>query len=485
MSYQRSKMRARSGVCLAGLAVVLFAQGAWAGNWRLQPHLQVLETYTDNVDLAPVDKQDDFITRISPGAHLTGEGARINMDVNYTANYLRFVNSSDKSDLRHDLAARLSSELVSEWMFLDANASINQQFIDRGGSLSSNYDNRSDNRKTVQNYLIMPNVRHTLGTLGTLSARYRLSYIRTNADPNTPIVGGVISNSDSHEMGVGFNSGRQFPRLKWGVDISRQVRNREGASDHKRTTLRANSEYPLSPWFSVVGSIGYEKVDDATLIRRPRGLIWDAGFRLHPGPRTTLSARAGRRYGDTNISVDGQYLFSTRTRLSFGYHDTITTSQDVLASELGNQDQVGQDQVGNVIDPGGFSLINNSFRRKRAQLSLNGNRGRNSFNLAGHYETRNIELIQETEKSWGGNARFERAVGPHVHAFVSGEYRRASFESSSGRKDDIYMGRAGWTYDISKSVSGGVEYIYSRRDSNEVLRSLKENAVRVNLQATF
>jgi uncharacterized protein (PEP-CTERM system associated) len=494
---RRRLKQLKNGTCVALLAALTTGSAAWAGVWHLQPHMEVMETYTDNVDLQPINKKDDFVTRLSPGAHLIGAGAKIKLDVDYTANYLYFAKSGQKSDWRHDLSGKLSSELVDELLFLDAGASIDQQFVDPGAAISANYDNQTNNRKTVQSYLVSPSLRHAFGTFGTATARYSFSYVRTNADRNQVLYNGlgVLQNSINNDWSLGFESGRQFPRLQWGVSADYQLRDRQNnGSAFKQKTVRAHAAYPVTYWLSLVGSVGYEKIDDQGLTRRPNGFIWDAGVTLKPGPRTTLSVRGGRRYDDTNFSVDGQYLFSPRTRMTVAYHDIITTSGGVLAQQLGDSIQFppngqtgGSTSIGNL--PGnqnGFGLVNNSFRQKRAEIGVSGSRGRNSLGLTGYYETRDINATSgEREKNWGGSGSVSRAVGPHMSAFVSGDYRRAEFSQQLDRIDHIYTADAGLSYALSRDLSGSMSYIMTRRDSNQAQFNLRENAVRISLRATF
>ncbi len=472
----------RSGVCLAVLVLSTLGGQAFAGTWRATPHLEVLETYTDNVNVSPVNKQDDFVTRVSPGIGITGQGARISADIDYTANFLYFANSEDSSDLRHELQGRVNSELVRDLFYLDLKASINQQFVDRGGSLSNNFDNQTDNRKTVQNYIINPYLRRDYGSWGTANLYYRFNYIRSNAN-NTfnPLNPNVITNSDSHEFGAGFSSGRKFPRLRWGTNVSHQIRSRETGGNFERTTAIADASYPVNRWLSLLGSVGYEEIQDGSLSSQPDGLLWDVGVRLTPGPRTSLSLRGGERYGDENFSVNGSYIISPETRISIGYNETITTTQDVLANQLLNSDQAADP----IVDPGGFSLIDSAFRTKRYNITLSGKRGRNTFSLTAFHEERFIDATAEQETNYGGQGSFSRQFGRHLSGTVSGNYRRQEFASQGNRRDDLYSGRASLNYRISTSLSGGVEYIRTDRRSTNPNFDLVENAVKVNLSATF
>lgn len=84
--------------------------------WSLTPRVYVEENYDDNIFLTKTNKQDDFITTVSPGAELKYETPTrtIAMDYEYRQNYYRDFTDLDFSGHRGSLTARMDfSPLIS------------------------------------------------------------------------------------------------------------------------------------------------------------------------------------------------------------------------------------------------------------------------------------------------------------------------------------------------------------------------------------
>lgn len=474
------------GRCGLSTALIawLAAIPAMAGQWHAIPELEVAETYTDNVDLnaTGTGRKTDYITRISPGVHVTGKGGRTSLDVTYRLNYLIFARSDEDTDLRHYLDARGHSELIEDFFFLDLGGSVNQQFLDRGGAISANQDNATDNRRTVQNYSISPYISRPLGTLATATARYRLNYVDVSGSQSDNPLLDVLSETVSHQGLVQLDSGPTFTRLGWSLtgNYTRDERT-QGRRDSERVSGRAELRYTVSHWLTLLGSAGYEDFTDTTLLNDRDGITWDAGFTLKPGPRTVLTVRGGRQYQEMNWSVLLNYKVSDRTHVRAGYSEEVTTTLRILQDEL-NNGQPG----GPVIDPGGFSLVDSAFKRNRVYGGVSGSRGRSTFSLDGFYEERRFDVATSApENRYGGHADLSRRLSPHLSANVGGTYEKTEIKGLSARNDDFYGARAGLNYSFSQYVSGGVTYFFTSRKSDEASRDLKENAVKINIRATF
>jgi len=471
----------RSSIAVAVLAN-LYVLPLAAEEWEITPTLEIEETYTDNVDLVSKleNKTDDFVTRITPGISVSGEGARASLNLTYSPSYLIFLDANENDDFRQFLDANGNAELSEDLLFLDLGASINQQFLDRGGAITSNQDNVNDNRRTIQNYTISPYIRRELGTFATATLRYRASYTDT-ARPGTDVeLNDILSDTYRHNASALLTSGQRFARFTWNTEASyEKLDRRAGRADSETVTLRMFGTYVVNRMVSLVGSLGYESIDDGTLRRRPDGVIWDAGVTLTPGPRTTLTVRGGRRYGDDNWSSDFTYEISERTRITAGYTEEITNSQSVLLNELINNPD------GQVVDPGGFSLIGSGFKRKRVFAGLNGERGRSRFSVNGFWEKRVPDSGTRTEENYGGSASFNHSFSRYLSGNVQGSYQNTQFSDALAREDDLYTGSVGLNYQLSQSISGGLTYIFTQRDSTDPFRELQENAVKVNVRATF
>lgn len=483
------KLGIKGAGAVAALALVLGAgltTPAAAGVWRATPSLEVAETWTDNVDLDSVEREYDFITRITPGINISGRGGRLDMFLDYKANFLIFARDDENTDLRHQLRSSLNSEVVEDWLSLDARASINQQFLERGGSISRNDDNVTDNRRTVQNYSISPSIKRPLGTFATAVARYRVGYVRVGAPENTTVipVAEILDDTMTQQGRFELNSGRRFTRLNWQLSADYTYYDRfNGRRDSERTIFMADGGYRVNQWLRLEGMVGYEKLTDRTLSSRPSGFIWNAGATLTPGPRTTLSFRGGRRYERDNWSVRGIYRISERSSFTLYYVEEITTTYNILQDSLEEDPIFNPDLPG--LDNGQGSLIDRSFRRKRLSATFAGSRKRNSFALTGFWEDRAGEGAFRGEDNYGVTGSFNRQLSRYMNFSMGGTYQHTKFTDGINRSDDFYSAQVGLNYLLSENLSGGVTYFHTNRQSSFDLRDLKENAVRVSLKATF
>lgn len=58
---------------VAGLFVYFgFSEFCYGFDWRATPSLSASETFTDNINLANVDKKSGFVTEVTPGLSING-----------------------------------------------------------------------------------------------------------------------------------------------------------------------------------------------------------------------------------------------------------------------------------------------------------------------------------------------------------------------------------------------------------------------------
>jgi hypothetical protein len=98
----------KSRVWIAVFAfMVLIPGNAMCAQLLFTPRISVTQEYNDNIDLDRRNKQDDFITTVSPGftAELLGQTAGLSLI--YDPAYLFYADNSDNDYWRHVLNARL------------------------------------------------------------------------------------------------------------------------------------------------------------------------------------------------------------------------------------------------------------------------------------------------------------------------------------------------------------------------------------------
>lgn len=450
-NYNKSVLLLLSMASVPGL--MLNAAGA---SWRLEPSLALTETYTDNVDLDASSRQSDFVTQVTPGILITGKGARLETSLSYAPNYFYYPgDNNDKHDFRHNLEASLESELISETLFIEGSANIDQRFLDRRLAISSERVGRTNNRQTVQTYHFSPYLVHAFGTWATAQLKYDINHIRIGSSTRTTSPDTKFGNSLRHQGSFSITNGSRFRRLGWTLLGQYQTERRAVGPDFKDTVGRADFSYQLTHILAILGSAGYEKRDSPGSFANFGGFIWDAGFRLVPGPRTSLSFRYGNQFDGDTFSLEAQYKITSKDSIDLSYRDTIQTFQSLAFNS--------SDNVVNLDSSQNSSFISGDLtRRKRATLSLSGTRGRTTYSAAAFYSKDVSDNVGLNEKRYGGAVSLERQLSRRLSIGGSFSYNLSRFLSDN-IDDKFWSASATVDYRISKSLVGSFEYVHSDR----------------------
>lgn len=193
-----------------------------------------------------------------------------------------------------------------------------------------------------------------------VGAGYRFGYTRMDIDtPSLAVPGtGVRPNGfdDSTNHAAWASIGQRPGDLPFGWQVSGGYE-REDASQldqrYEGKYARADVTLPIGPTFALLGGVGYEKIEvsqrppvlDANNLpvidaggryvtdsASPRqlafetdGLIWDAGVMWQPSRRTSMTARVGRRYGDTIYTGSLTYRADHATTLQANVYDGLSS----------------------------------------------------------------------------------------------------------------------------------------------------------------
>ncbi len=471
---------------------------AIAADLTIVPRLRVVETYTDNVRLrGGAAEQSDFVTSLSPGINIQSRGPRATISLDYNLNYLIFA-KSDREELRHNLIASGIFEVVQDFLTIDAQASISEQFISRAGPISGSIANITDNRRTVQAYNIGAAIRRHFGTFADFETRYQFRYFDADNRAGDQAAGIFLSESTAHSATATLASGQQFTPFRWQLLFNHDDTNRTGTgTNFKSTTALASFEFQVNRYFAALASGGWEQFRDNFNRDNPQlqdidieGATWDFGTRLTPGPRTTLTVRYGRRFDDMVWSAEGRYRMLARTTITVRYAEDIDTSQRSLGRRLVF---VGFDQFGNIIDPftglpfdptdPAFDLTDAAFRVKRFNMTVAGSRRGYSFSLSSYYQLRERPGFAD-EEGRGVRFNFSRQLNRRTDAGISFNYRKTEF-GSDNRTDKFYGGSANVTYQLGQHVNAQLRYIRANRNSTDAAADLVENSVSLSLTARF
>jgi uncharacterized protein (PEP-CTERM system associated) len=309
----------------AALAALFLAPAGNAAEWRIAPTLDLRETYTDNVRLAPHgSEKSDFVSDISPGVAVSANGRGLKLKANYAFQSLHYANDGKNSSSFHKLNADTNVDLIKDLFSFDGSASISQQSISLAGAQSTDNYAITDNRTTVRTTTASPYLHHEFHDIATTELRYTRTAVNTGSS--------AMSSSRNDGLRLTVNSGPSFRTLGWDASYS-AAKNRMANSDAvNSSTVSGNLRYMLTPQFSLTGGAGYDKYDYLATAGTPSpaGKFYSGGFSWHPTERTSLAASVGHRFYGKTYSLDS----SVRGRASMwrlSYDESITTALSQFA----------------------------------------------------------------------------------------------------------------------------------------------------------
>ncbi len=475
------------GASIFALFVLAAGNGSvLAGDWNITASAGVRETYTDNANLAndDGDRNSDLISEIRPALRIRGSGGRASLNLDFTHRQLFFKNT-DQDDSTQNLNAAGQIEIWDRVAFIDGTASLSRQVIDARNATTTSAAGDVNNRTDVRTFDLSPYFLHHFGSLVETETRYRFSDVGISKD--------AAADTRTFKETFVANSGRRFQRLRWSVAVNRSKEIRDGGSPSLKI-FTVDNDYTLV-WdrqVSILAGVGYEDIEDGTLINQPKGLTWNAGLALNPSRRTSLRATYGRRFDDDNFAFDGTHELSSRTQVRANFTETLQTTQSQTTDNL---DFIGTDADGNLIDlrtglpfnpaTDAFGVQTDTFRQRRFSVALTGQRRRNRFSFAGFWEERKTDRTGTDDTVIGVAANLARTLTRRATADVSLTYRNSNFDGGPDRTDHLYAVTGKLTYQMFRNASAVLSYSRTQRDSDVDVNDLTENSVVLSLRREF
>lgn len=486
-----------------------------ATDWKITPHLSLLETYTDNVVLATQgNEKSDFISQINPGISLIGTGARLKVNADYTMQNLFYANENGLSRTVHQLSSGANATLIKNFFFLDSTASISQQNISLLGPQTSNNENITNNRTNVKTYSISPYVRHNFSNFASTQARYTHNAVYTG-------VAGQSGNQ-SDKILLSLTSGSAFKTLGWGLNYNRQKiggLNGSGVNEQYIGDLR----YQVSSKLSLTGTSGYQKFSFVSIDGKSTGgPSWTAGFVWTPSQRTNIVANMGQSFFGTTYTLNASH----RTRLSawsLNYNQSVTTTRDqfLIPATVDTSSFLNQLWASSIPDPilrqqtvdtfihnNGLSasifdpinlLTNRFFLQKKLQASVALSGARNTLVLSMFHTLREAltssvsdsvlfgtssSALNNNTKQIGGSALWNWQIGPRTTANIGAVYT-TSRTLDTDINNDTKTFRVGLSRQIQPKLNGTLNFRHVERSSNLIDGNSRENAVIASLTTNF
>ena len=464
------------------VALCLAPSWSFAQDWKITPQISVFQSFTSNARLAPPgEEKSDFFTTVSPGIDVHRESSSLNFDLSYALDAIGYLRDEELGELRNRLRFVSTATIAPELLFLDARAAILQQPRESrrtgsGSDLAGPID-----LETVKTYSISPYALYHFGSVADSEIRYIFN--QTYSDD--------LADSTAHRVDAGLTSGSRLSRIKTTLHLSGE----EILASRRISTRLAelSAQYRLNREVGLLGSIGYERIEDPTLDDEPDGPIGSVGVQLKPGPRSSITLLYQHRFDSDFFSGEATYVIGPRTWIDASYSESIETSNSLFAENLGF---LTRDEFGNYVDSRtarlfslddtGFGLEENAFRIRVFDLGLHLVRGRNTFDFVVYHERRDTDATDEKETAMGGAVNWQRQISPLSRFDFTARYRHAEFDDRS-QDDTVRLMGAGASviHSLGKSVDGVLAVNYSRQLADEREDEFSEAVVSIGLTKRF
>ncbi|MPZ45992.1 MAG: TIGR03016 family PEP-CTERM system-associated outer membrane protein [Betaproteobacteria bacterium] len=497
-------------------ASTLVPHMSYAADWQVTPKVQLRETYTDNVRLAPRGREEsDFVTEIEPGVAITGVGPRLQMQLDYAFKYRLYAKNSDANGHNHALRANGLLDVWDRKLFLQGSAAIAQQNISTLGPQSTSDININPNRTEVRQGTLSPYWISRLGRFANVNARY--TWNRMESDGETSAL-----SSESNTVNLGLSQGSMFNELGWSVSYSRQDIDSTQGQFNKRTleTLTASASYALLPTLSGLLSIGREDNAYGDTQGSIGGNFYSVGFQWAPSRRTNIRAEVGERYFGNTFSLDAQHRTRlTAWTLTYGEQvvgtpgllsvpvslDTAATVDRLFISQVPDPIQRQQVVQAFIAQNGLPQFLPSSVDFLTNQVSLS-KRWQGTFGLRGIRSALLLSLFRDDRQressgtptivgtdpfslsdnvlQTGYNAILSWRFSERTSGSVSVGQIKSEMTDAS-RTDTNSNIRIGITHQLQPKLRGSVEYRWLNRDTNSSAGDVRENAITGTLSLAF
>lgn len=299
---------------LAAPLIVVLVLPAHAAEWTVVPGVRLRESYSDNIRLAPAQlAQPEWTTEVAPTLTVGTNSRRLSLSLDYSLQKLMYSHEPDRTE--QQLAANGHSELMQDWLYLDARASISRQAISAFGSQRSDVSQIDANTNVVHANSVTPYLKHVFRGLAAIELRHSYDHVSS---------GSLLSvrSNDTRLQVTGDNGGQGW---NWDLTLDRNVISDSQLAPVTMSNAALTLSMPVNSRFSLYGTGGYEKEDYHALSGQPGGRYWSAGGTWTPSPRTTVSASVGHRYFGKTGKLDARYRMR-RMFWTLAYNEDITTT---------------------------------------------------------------------------------------------------------------------------------------------------------------
>lgn len=291
---------------------------AGAQDWEIEPYVEVIATYTDNLYLLQEGQEiSDYVGQLNPGINIVRNEGRFTTDTSYRMQNIFFADDGDLDTIFHQLDSATILEIAAETFFIDIDASIEQSILDPTQPISTSNVITTSNYGDVTYVDVNP---YVIQRIGNSSAYARVDYtwgIGRYEDFGLQTFSRV-DDFDQETWNAYLGTADQESGFDWALTYDHQFVNYETISDYKFERAGASVAIPLMRNLRLLVMGGAES--DVFAGRDIGGLdsdYWEAGFSISAGERNSLEIRTGERFfGKSyfgNFEYDGNSVVVSAT----------------------------------------------------------------------------------------------------------------------------------------------------------------------------
>jgi len=281
-----------------------------AAEWKTTATVSASELYTDNVRLSTANGAHDFVSELSPSIGVSADGARVNLDFNYSINFIEYRNNQDLDDVRQSMRLNSDFELMPEHLAVRVNSAITQQISssDRQGSGlvvgSSNVVDTFQNR-------VSGSWNSQLGDAVLLELTLGIDQVDYISNSTSGLASSSQTDSMGHNSHVDLRNSDRFRRLFWFASF------RDNRIDYENDDQAGSETGSLSigyRWdlFSVSVDTGWQRYKHrtATGSGQPDNEFSTLNLTWHPSGKTSFTVfSTNRNYDQGTVNPDAKEQF--------------------------------------------------------------------------------------------------------------------------------------------------------------------------------
>ena len=451
---------------------------------------------------APQGKSADLITTVMPSLSLSDQTSRLKGGLFFAPMYQAYAANPQFDTYDFTVFGTGTAELIPEHLFLNAATSISRQVINPFGAVTVPGQLSLANQTDLRTYTVSPSWQQSLGDFATANVQYTFGETSTQ----------ILAPATENQITGSLTSSRDFGRLNWVATVQDTEIN-EGAppqapgtvfggvivpgaiSNFADRSAQLQTGYAITRSVQFLSSAGYEQIVNGFLLGTEQGPTGSVGLGITGAYLKLDVSYEFHPYGNF-LTLNGTYQVSQRIQINATYGETITTSQGLALSSVGQlQLSPGGGLVNGQtaqpfnptpsltgINPG---YGNAAFIDRGGQVTLAAQGVRNLYTLGVVQSDMATQTPGFAEGSLGVIGGITRPISPMTQLFSNVGYTHIIQRDPTILSEDYYTASVGSNFMLANDLTFTVSYDYFYVTSPFPGLATSENAVMFALTKTF